>query len=62
MVHKIYSEDQLGAEERMGLLPFKLMKQDVLTRIRRKEFISRPFPRILLDNLEERIKTVKGQP
>jgi hypothetical protein len=45
----------------MGLLPFKLMKQDVLTRIRRREFTSRPFPDLLLDNLEKRLKAIKNE-
>ena len=39
----------------MGLLPFKIMKQDVLARIRDRKFVSRPFPKLLLDNLEKRI-------
>ena len=44
----------------MGLPPFAIMKRGIRERILRKEFLARPFPLILLDNLKGRLRVDSG--
>ena len=53
----IYESYNQGYEERerTALLPFKLVKQDVLDKILNKQSLLIPFPEILIENLKRRL-------
>lgn len=60
LIHDSYSREQENSGERMGLPPFAIMKRGIRERILRKEFLARPFPLILLDNLKGRLRVDSG--